>query len=90
VGDSLCAEPIGYIQTAHSVVAIENDILVGIELLEIRGNGAHGNEFGAFDAALRVFPRLADIDQQEFFATVETGFDFLWSDFEIVHFYFIG
>ena len=46
-------------------------MFVGIELLEIRGNGAHGNEFGAFDAALRMFPRFANIDQHNFFPAID-------------------
>jgi hypothetical protein len=85
MGDALGAEPVGYVQAAHSVVAIEDDVLVGIELLEIRGNGAHGNQFGAFDAALRVFPRFADVDEQHFVAAIEAQFYFLWCDFEIIH-----
>jgi hypothetical protein len=85
VSDTLCAEPIGYVQAAHSVVAVENDVLVGVQLLQIRGNRAHRNEFGAFNAALCVFPWLANVHEQEFVAAVETRFYFLWSNFKIAH-----
>jgi hypothetical protein len=86
VGNALGAEPIGHIETSHSVVAIENYVFVRIQFLEIRRNSSHGDKFGAFDAALRVFPGLANIHQQKFFAAVESRFYFLRRDFKVIHF----
>jgi hypothetical protein len=85
VSNALGAKPVGYILATHAVVAIEDDIYIGIEFLKIRGNGAHGNEFGALDTALRMLPRLSNIDEQNFFAAINTRFYFLWCDFEIIH-----
>jgi len=39
-GDALLAEPVDYIEAAHTVVAVADDRFFGVELLEIRGNRA--------------------------------------------------
>jgi len=51
---------------AHAVVAVADDRFVGVELLEIRGNRAHGDEDGTFDAALGVFPGFAHVYERVF------------------------
>jgi hypothetical protein len=86
VSNALGTEPIGHIEASHSVVAIKNYVFVGIQFLEIRGNGSHGNKFSSLDAALRVFPGLANVHEQKFFAAVEASLYFLRRDFEFAHF----
>ena len=72
----MLAEPIHDVEAAHSVVAVTDDRLVRVELLQIRWNRTHWNKDGAFDAALSVFPRFADVNQEEFFAVVEALLQF--------------
>ena len=74
-GDALLAEPVDYIKASHAVVAVADDRFVGVELLEIRGNRAHRDEDGAFDAALGVFPGFSHVNEDEFFAVVEALFE---------------
>jgi len=49
------AEPVGDVETAHAVMTEADDIVIDVELLQIGGNRAHGDEHGAFDAAEGVF-----------------------------------
>jgi hypothetical protein len=58
-----------------------DDVVVGVELLKIRGNGAHGDEHSSFDAAEGVFVGLTDINEEEFITAVEALFDFNCGDF---------
>lgn len=78
---ALMAEPVGNIETAHAVMTEADDVVVGVELLEIGGNGAHGNEHSAFDVAKGMFVGLADIDEEELVAAVEPLLDFNCGDF---------
>jgi len=73
-GDALLAEPVDDVEAAHAVVAVADDRFVGVELLKIRRDCAHGDEDGAFDTALGVFPGLADVYEHEFLAVVEALF----------------
>jgi len=82
---ALVAEPVGHVEAAHTVVAEANDIFAGIELLKICRDCAHGDEQGAVNTAKSVFVRFADVNEQEFFAAVETRFDLTGRDFKIVH-----
>jgi hypothetical protein len=82
---TLMSEPVGNIEAAHAVVAEADDFVVRIELLQIRGYGAHGDEYSAIDPTEGVFVRFADVDEEELVATVEALFDFASRDFEIVH-----
>ncbi len=82
---ALMAEPIRDIEAAHTVMAEADDVVVGVEFLEIGGNGAHGNEHGAFNVAEGVFVGFADVDEEEFIAPVKALFHFASGDFEIVH-----
>src|SRR4029077_8507304 len=79
--DALVAEPVGNIEAAHAVMTEADDVVVGVELLKIRGNGAHGNEHSACDAAEGVFVGLTDINEEEFITAVEALFDFNCGDF---------
>jgi len=62
-GDALLAEPIHDVEAAHAVVAVTDDRLVRVELLQIRWDRAHGDEDGSLNVALGVFPGFADINQ---------------------------
>ena len=54
---------------------------LGVELLEAGGDGAHGDEVGAFDAADLPFHVLADVDETDFFAGFAAVFDFAGREF---------
>ncbi len=84
-GNALLAEPVGYVEAAHPVVAVTDDRLVGVELLEIRGDRSHGDKHGAFNTALRIFPGFADVDEEDFLVIIETLFKFGGGNFQIVH-----
>jgi hypothetical protein len=81
----LLAEPIGDVQAAHAVMAETDNVVVRVDLLEIGGDGAHGNQDRAFDMAEGVFMGLANIDKKKLFTTVQALLHFACRDFEIVH-----
>ena len=80
------AEPSSGIERALTAVAEDDNAVVivvgGFEGGEIIGNIAEGDEFGAFDGGGLIFPRLAHVDEEDIFASVELLFDFLRSDFD--------
>jgi hypothetical protein len=70
----LGAEPTGDVKTAHAVVAITDHVFIDIELLQIRWDIAHRKQRRSLDVTNRVFLGLADVNEQDFLATVETFF----------------
>ena len=84
-GDTLVAEPYGYVEAAHAVVAIADYVVVDVEGLQICRDLAHGDQLGAFDATHVEFPWFSDIDEEDFFAAIEALFEFDGGQFEIGH-----
>ena len=63
--EALVAEPHGYAERTCSVVAEDDDGLVGVELLVGAGGYfAHGHEEGARKIGGLVFPWLADVEEK--------------------------
>ncbi len=52
------------------------------QALEFGGNGAHGDQLGAFDAGGLEFDGFADVDEDELLAGVQAELHFLRRDFE--------
>jgi len=64
VFESLISEPGGDVEGTLSVVAEDDEVLVGIEfLMGARGDVTHGHEQAAGDAGCFKFPWFADIDE---------------------------
>jgi hypothetical protein len=62
--EALIAEPHGYREGAHSVMAEDDDVGVGIEfLIGARGDFAHGHEERVGEAGSLELPGFADIEQ---------------------------
>jgi hypothetical protein len=63
--ETLVAEPHGYAEGTGSMVAEDNDGLVGVELLVGAGGYfAHGHKKGAGNVGGLVFPRFADVEEK--------------------------
>ena len=74
VFESLIAEPGGDVERTLSVVAEDDEVLVGIEfLIGARGDVAHGHEEAAIDAGYFKFPWFADIDEASLVFTEKSG-----------------
>jgi len=84
--ESLLAQPGRDVQRAHTVMADDNDVVVGIQfLVRAAGHVAHGHEFCALDARRLVLPRFADVEQRKRLSFIELSFHFVWPDF-VIHF----
>ena len=82
--ESLLAEPIGDRQRSDSVMAHDDDMVVGIEfLMSARGHIAHGNVFLSLDARLLPLGRFPHIEEREGFTPLLKRFDLAGRDFEI-------
>ena len=62
--EALLAEPHGYVEGAGSVVAEDDGGAVGVELLEMGGDVAHGDVGGAGYGGDLELPGFADVEQQ--------------------------
>ena len=82
---ALCAQPRRHFQAALPVMAIADHVQVDIELLQVRGDGPHGNELRAFNPACLVFPRFSNIDQQQRFALFLFLLQLGNADFQFAH-----
>src|SRR6266436_4760075 len=82
---SLAAQPNRHVQAAHSVMAVANHFVIGVQRLQIRGNRAHGNQLRAGDAANLKFPRLAHVHQQNAVAALQTLFYLRRTNIQIIH-----
>src|SRR6266436_2017210 len=82
---SLAAQPNRHVQAAHSVMAVANHFVIGVQRLQIRGNRAHGNQLRAGDAANLKFPRLAHVHQQNAVAALQPLFRLGRSNLQIIH-----
>src|SRR5262249_31718913 len=69
--EPLLPQPGGHVQRANSMMAIHNDMVVGVKLLMgAAGNIPHGYQLSAFDADGFELPGLADVEKREAFAAV--------------------
>src|SRR6202158_6192549 len=82
---SLAAQPNRHVQAAHPVMAITNHFVIGVQRLQIRGNGAHGNQLRARNAANFKFPRLAHVHQQHTVAAVQPLLGLRRSNLQVIH-----
>jgi len=83
--DTVLAEPMNDIQAAHTVMAKYDERYVfslSVQARQLGRDGSHGNQIGAGDAGQLEFRGLADIDEHEFLARLETAMDIAGSDFE--------
>src|SRR6266481_2410962 len=69
---ALASEPSSNVEAAHTVMAVTDHLVAGIQGLKIRRNGAHRNKFRSFDAADLKLPGFADIDEQQLLAAIES------------------
>jgi hypothetical protein len=81
--DALRAKPRCRIETADSVMTEKNYIFRSLEFRQVPGNLAKRNELRAFDAGGGIFPWLANVDEEEFFAAVDAELNVARSDFDI-------
>jgi hypothetical protein len=73
------AQPVRYRQTAHAVVAENNDArAVVIQLIQVLWNGLHRDQRRAFDVADGVLRRFANIDQTERLTSFQESVYFGW------------
>ena len=85
------AQPVDDVEAADAVMAVDDEcrvICFGLKFRKRGGDGAHGDQFAAFDASQRVFVRLADVDEVKFLAGVEAMADLVGSGFSQEHFSF--
>src|SRR4029077_5373041 len=82
---SLAAQPYRDVQAAHPVMAIANHFVIDVQGLQIRGNGAHGNQLRARNAANLKFPRLAHVPQQHAVAALQPLLGLRRSNLHIIH-----
>ena len=60
------------------MVAITNYFIHAEKAVDVCSQRAQRHQFRPFDAAQLVFPRLAHIDQHEFFAAIQAALHFNW------------
>ena len=83
--ESLLAQPVGHAERSDSVVAKDEQALIGVKFLMCaRWNIAHRHEQATIDLCGCVFPWLANIDELRFAIPKQAGC-ILSSDFVIVH-----
>src|SRR5947207_13848127 len=67
------------------MMTITDNVITAVKRLQISGNGAHGYERGAFNAAQIIFPLLANIDEQKVISGLSTSLQFRDADFKFAH-----
>lgn len=68
IPNALPSKPVDDVQTAHAVMAKDNELAfigVAFERLQCGRDGIHRHQFAAFDSGDLVFLRLTNVDQED-------------------------